>query len=81
MITEKELLAVKKRAEEGKLNLLKAEATMVEVKRNIEMYRRELSELGVDPERAEEELKKREDAIMEKYNAILAMFPLQGTSS
>jgi chromosome segregation ATPase len=77
LITEKRLLEIKKQAEDGKQNYIKAEAALTEVNRNIDTFKQELRDLGVDPDNAEQDLKAREDKIMELYNQAVSLLPEQ----
>ena len=75
MITEKELLELKRKAEEGKQTYVRAQATLEEVNRNVEALKKELRDLGIDPENVEKELEDRKEEINKAYQEILAMFP------
>jgi len=78
MITENDLLNLKRIAEDKRKTFIQAEATLAEVNRNIETHRKELIECGVDPDNRHEILKQKEEEIQNKYNEILAKLSSDG---
>jgi uncharacterized coiled-coil DUF342 family protein len=75
MITEKDILNLKKEAEVGKQEFITAQATVAEVDRNIQSYNAELEAKGINPDNAEEELKAKQTEIMELYNKAVSLLP------
>lgn len=74
-ITEKDLLDLKRKAEEGKKKLIEAETMLREVTNNIQIYREELIAKGVDPDNADESISEKAAEINTLYNKILEAFP------
>ena len=66
MITERQLLTLKEKAEEGAKKLLEAEATMKEVKKQLEAEEKKLKDKGV--ENAQEYIDEKEKEIEKLYN-------------
>jgi len=75
MITEKEILDLKKEAEAGKERLTKARATKEEVERNLKTHYDDLRALGIDPEKRDVEIAAREIEIQELFERAKALLP------
>ncbi len=75
MPTEKDILNIKKKAEQGRDKYISAKSTMAEVEKNIKTHENELKEIGINPDNAEEYLVEKETSIKNKYNEILNMLP------
>ncbi len=69
--TQADLDAAKKVVRGHKDQLLKANTVLSEVDKNIENYNKELTGLGVDPEKAEDFVKGEEESITNDFNAII----------
>lgn len=70
MVTVEQLQKVKNEALEKRDMIIKAEATMGEVKSSIAEKEKALKDLGVNPETADEDIKKMEEKIDDIYKDI-----------
>ena len=73
--TEQEITMAKKVIQKMRDDKTKAEASMGEIKRNIEGYEAELREAGVDPDKVAEFIDNKETEISNKFNELKELLP------
>lgn len=70
MVTIEQLQRAKNQALEARDEIIKAEATMKEVNSAIEEKRKELKELGVNPDSVDEDIEKLQGQIDKLYDSV-----------
>jgi uncharacterized protein Yka (UPF0111/DUF47 family) len=68
MKSEKEILALKKEVTDVRDKVIESKATYTEVVNNIENHKKELKDLGTDPEKVDEAISDMEQKIDDFYN-------------
>ena len=68
MITREEVIKLRDELGDLKDTCIKAKATYAEIVSNIDTLKKEIKDLGFDPDNVEEEVKNLEKEIQEKYD-------------